>query len=141
MTPDFEDRLELGSDVLTYFFIFELVVKLVGLGVRGFFQDGMNSIDAFIVFSSVMEMIVGKEELKKLNITKTIKLLRVLRMVKLIHYIPAFHDMVAAIVKSLTALVWIVVLMLLVVSCFALMGMQLFGGKFNFPSSLRYNSL
>eukprot|EP01052_Picozoa_sp_SAG31_P015387 SAG31_NODE_987_length_10544_cov_56.002106_1_plen_2161_part_00 len=133
MSVEFENALELGMQICTIFFVVEFVVKIVGLGAKLYFEDRFNCLDAFIVFTSTLELMVGASVLDSLKITNTAKLLRVLRLLKLIQYIIPLKDMVAAVVKSLGTLFWIVILMVVTICVFALMGMQLFGGKFNFP--------
>ena len=133
MSKDFNDSLELGGQICASLFMVEFLIKIVALGGKRYFSDRFNCLDAFIVFTSSLEMFLTESTLDSLKITNTAKLLRVLRLLKLIHYITPLKDMVAAVIMSLGTLFWIVVLMVIVICVFALMGMQLFGGKFNFP--------
>jgi hypothetical protein len=134
MTHEFESHLDSGSQVLTICFIVEFAIKLTAMGWRKYFKDPFNCLDAFIVLTSTLELMVGVEAMAQLGITKTAKLLRVLRLVKLINYIKPLKEMVAAVIQSLSTLFWIVILVLIVICVFAVMGMQLFGGKFDFPN-------
>ena len=53
-------RLNQGSNVLTYFFIAEFVLKLLGLGPWGYFggsDGGMNTFDFLIVAMSLVDIV------------------------------------------------------------------------------------
>ena len=142
MTKRWGEALELGGEVLSMCFIVELAIKLVGLGPRLYVKEPFNVLDGIIVAATSIELIGGAEFVEKAGITKTMKLLRVLRLLKLIHYITPFRVMVAAMLRSLKALIWIVALIGIFICIFASMGMQLFGGRFlDLPLSFHCLSL
>ena len=51
--------LEITNIVLTFSFIFEMAVKIAGLGCAGYFSDRFNCFDFFIVCTSVIELLVS----------------------------------------------------------------------------------
>lgn len=51
--PEVEQKFEIANIVFTAVFTFELVIKLVGLGLQPFFKDGFNIFDAVIVIASL----------------------------------------------------------------------------------------
>lgn len=50
--------LELINLILTYLFIAEMVIKLIGLGVKDYARDKFNIFDAIIVILSIVEMLI-----------------------------------------------------------------------------------
>lgn len=54
---------------LTFSIIFaaEFVLKLAGLGVRGYFEDGFNVFDGFVVFMSILELSLENSNLSAIK--------------------------------------------------------------------------
>lgn len=50
--------IQYGNYACTGIFAMEMVVKLVGLGCRGYCEDKMNLLDGFVVLASVTEIVV-----------------------------------------------------------------------------------
>ena len=59
MSSTYEDSLEVTNIVLTFSFIFEMAVKIIGLGCAGYFHDRFNCFDFFIVCTSIIELLVS----------------------------------------------------------------------------------
>ena len=51
-----EARLEAGSTLITWIFVAEMQLKLLGLGCSGYWSDGWNMLDGSIVTMSMVEM-------------------------------------------------------------------------------------
>jgi hypothetical protein len=51
-----ESRLEQDSTVFTFCFLAECAIKLCGLGLHGYFGDGMNTFDFLIVMLSLVDL-------------------------------------------------------------------------------------
>ena len=56
MDPDVEGANAGLNYAFTLYFAGELVLKLLGLGLRAYFADGMNRFDAAVVVASVVDM-------------------------------------------------------------------------------------
>jgi len=47
-----------ASRLFTYFFIVEMIIKLIALGVIGYLNDKMNIFDGTIVILSIVELAI-----------------------------------------------------------------------------------
>jgi hypothetical protein len=52
----YTDKLNLA---FTVFFIIEMVIKLLGYGLREYFADGYNIFDCLIVLASIVEIFIS----------------------------------------------------------------------------------
>ena len=50
---EMEVKFEIANMIFTAVFTCELIIKMVGLGMRPFFKDGFNIFDGIIVFTSI----------------------------------------------------------------------------------------
>jgi len=55
--PELEDILTQCNSYFTNIFIFELAVKLLGLGIKKYCADRLNYLDGFVVLISIFELI------------------------------------------------------------------------------------
>lgn len=44
--------------MLTGYFTIEMIIKIIGLGLKGYLRDRMNTFDAVIVIASLIEIAV-----------------------------------------------------------------------------------
>ena len=49
MTDEYAEGLEYWATVISYLFIIEMILKLLGLGCAGYWSDGWNQLDGSIV--------------------------------------------------------------------------------------------
>ena len=52
------DVIEMINQVLTYIFIVEMVLKMVGMGLTGYFSERFNQFDCIIVMMSIVDIVV-----------------------------------------------------------------------------------
>ena len=83
-------RLEDGASVISWIFIAEMAVKLLGLGCTGYWSDGWNCLDGTIVSLSIVEIVLtaalaGMEgvNISFFRILCMLRMLRVLRILRL----------------------------------------------------------
>ncbi len=112
------DLLQLLDRVIVWIFVVELVLKIAGLGFKGYFSKGWNIFDFVIVAASLL--------LYTTNFVSVIRLLRVLRLLRMIPAIPALRKIVDALMKSIPALTGILGLSLLIFSIYAIIGTTLY---------------
>jgi hypothetical protein len=55
LSPEYAERLEIINSALSWLFFVEMIVKLIGLGVKEYARDKYNIFDAFIVILSIIE--------------------------------------------------------------------------------------
>mgnify|MGYP000131295772 CR=1 FL=1 len=56
MSAGFAHALDVASQVLTFMFLAETVLKLLGLGAWGFASDAFNLFDLVVVATGVLEL-------------------------------------------------------------------------------------
>ncbi|GIL50395.1 hypothetical protein Vafri_6622, partial [Volvox africanus] len=118
---------------LTGYFVVELIIKLVGFGLKRYFHDGMNTFDFLVVAVSLAEMIVDLlPSVEGMGALSVLRLLRLLRVFRLMRIWRELYVILHAILRSVMSTAYLLLLLLLFLFISALMGMQLFGYKFMF---------
>ena len=119
-----------GLIFISIFFI-EMCLKFYALGWKGYIKSSFNIFDALVVCGGIIEMILYYT----LRVTLGISVLRALKLLKLFkftRYWNSLKNLIGALMSSLTAILSLMVLLLLFLLIFALLGMTLFGGKFQY---------
>ncbi len=68
--------------VFTSIFIVECVAKIVGLGPVRYFQNAWNKFDSFVVFASIIDLIVTNSTDANSDFLKSFQIIRVLRVLR-----------------------------------------------------------
>lgn len=137
MTEEREYFLEQSNFVFTWIFIYEMYVKILGIGIKKYLADGMNWLDGFIVQVSIFELvypiITGGAENSSVKALKTLRLLRTIRVVRIVRLLRSLESMkviISVVRKSYMSFVYITGLMFLFIFIFTLLGMSIFAGYF-----------
>ena len=127
--------------VLTGYFAFEMIVKVIGLGPLRYVEDMMNVFDGIVVLVSLVEIAVtasGGNGGSGLSVLRTFRLLRIF---KLARSWKELNKIINTIFQSLASIAYLSLILLLIVFIFALLGMQLFGYRYYYcdpyPDSFR----
>ena len=133
MSDEYAERLERSLTVITWLFIVEMSLKLVGLGCRGYWSDGWNKLDGSIVLTSIADMVVVTLLGDGVNLTflRTLRVLRILRLLRLLRVWKGLYKIITTFIEAMPQMANIFILMFLILTIFALLGMQLFGGAYN----------
>jgi len=127
MSDKYSEVLEIFNLIFTIIFMLEMVLKLAGLGLRGYVEDRMNWLDAAIVIISVIELGLNGIGTSRFTVLRTFRILRIL---KLIRSWKSLQSTLSTMWKTIKDLRSFVVILCLFVVIFALIGMQLFGGRY-----------
>ena len=118
-------------------FIIELVLKLIDLGPIQYLQDKMNYIDGVVVIMIVFELTIFSEgTFTAFRVVKIIRTLRVLRVARILKSMQSMQIIIEVISKSVSSFFYLFMLLLLFIFIYTLLGMQLFGGSFNFKDGI-----
>jgi len=119
--------------VFLVLFIFEMCLKMYALGVRTYFESSFNKFDFFVVMGSIFEVIWSyyKEGSFGLSVLRALRLLRIFKVTK---YWSSLRNLVISLLASMRSIISLLFLLFLFLLIFALLGMQLFGGEFNFET-------
>lgn len=127
------DFLFYAEYVFLFLFIFEMCLKMYALGVRTYFESSFNKFDFFVVMGSIFEVIWSyyKEGSFGLSVLRALRLLRIFKVTK---YWSSLRNLVISLLASMRSIISLLFLLFLFLLIFALLGMQLFGGEFNFET-------
>ena len=136
MSEEYAADLESAATVITWCFIIEMGIKLIGLGCAAYWADGWNCLDGTIVILSIIEMLVtwlstaSGANVSAFRVLRMLRMLRVLRVLRLMRSWKGLYKIVITFIRALPQMKNLVVLVVLTMFMFALLGMQLIGGLY-----------
>ncbi|XP_012282191.2 muscle calcium channel subunit alpha-1 isoform X1 [Orussus abietinus] len=127
--------LDQFQEVTNVFFIalfsMEMMLKMYSLGFQGYFVSLFNRFDCFVVIGSISEMILTNTNIMPPLGVSVLRCVRLLRVFKVTKYWRSLSNLVASLLNSIQSIASLLLLLFLFIVIFALLGMQVFGGKFN----------
>uniref|UniRef100_A0A8C7HUU5 Voltage-dependent L-type calcium channel subunit alpha n=1 Tax=Oncorhynchus kisutch TaxID=8019 RepID=A0A8C7HUU5_ONCKI len=122
-----------ANKVLLTLFALEMFVKMYALGLPQYFLSLFNRFDCFVVSVGILEIIlVTADVMSPLGIS-VLRCIRLLRLLKVTKYWTSLSNLIASLLNSVRSIASLLLLLFLFIVIFSLLGMQVFGGKFNFP--------
>ncbi|XP_018650448.1 voltage-dependent calcium channel [Schistosoma mansoni] len=113
-------------------FIIEMLLKVYGLNIRIYFESSFNIFDCVVIIGSLFEIIWGFFHPDASFGISVLRALRLLRIFKVTRYWASLRNLVLSLLNSMRSIISLLFLLFLFILIFALLGMQLFGGDFNF---------
>ncbi|XP_035684363.1 voltage-dependent calcium channel type A subunit alpha-1-like isoform X11 [Branchiostoma floridae] len=129
LLTNFLDFAEIGFLCL---FILEMLVKMYGLGPKQYFRSAFNRFDCAVIIGSIFEVVWTTLKPGQSFGISVLRALRLLRIFKVTKYWGALSNLVISLLNSMRSIISLLFLLFLFLLIFALLGMQLFGGEFNF---------
>lgn len=126
-TPVPPDARKSANVAFTFFFLGEMLLKLMAMGFFAYFSDSLNRFDAFIVATSLVDVMLGGG-----GAMAVLRAFRLMRVFKLARFLPSLRKQLEVIGKSLGGALDFTFVLVLFVFIFAVFGMYLFGGQFGF---------
>ncbi|XP_060516431.1 muscle calcium channel subunit alpha-1 isoform X4 [Cylas formicarius] len=122
-------------------FTLEMLLKMYSLGFQGYFVSLFNRFDCFVVIGSITEMVLTHTNVMTPLGISVLRCVRLLRVFKVTKYWRSLSNLVASLLNSIQSIASLLLLLFLFIVIFALLGMQVFGGRFNkkFEEKSRYN--
>mmetsp|Transcript_75812 Transcript_75812/g.164111 ORF Transcript_75812/g.164111 Transcript_75812/m.164111 type:complete len:115 (-) Transcript_75812:70-414(-) len=113
-----------------------MVVKMIAMGVfweddrneLAYFSDGWNILDFFIVMVSIIDFLITDST--KLKALKALRAFRALRPLRMISRNEGLKLIVDALLTAIPALGNVLMVCSLFIFVFAIVGINIFGGKF-----------
>merc|ERR1719264_1957782 len=134
----FQDLTNLFFVVL---FTCEMILKMYALGLQGYFVSLFNRFDFFVVNTSLLELILTHEDVMPPLGLSVLRCVRLLRTFKVTRYWDSMGNLVKSLVNSIASIAALLVLLMLSIFIAALLGMQIFGGKFDSESRSNFNGI
>ncbi|KAK3102999.1 hypothetical protein FSP39_015655 [Pinctada imbricata] len=130
--PDWLDQFqEVANLFFVVLFTFEMLLKMYSLGFQGYFVSLFNRFDSFIVLCSIIELILILTKVMPPLGVSVLRCARLLRVFKATRYWSSLRNLVASLLNSMRSIASLLLLLFLFIVICALLGMQLFGGRFN----------
>ncbi|XP_055631874.1 muscle calcium channel subunit alpha-1 isoform X2 [Toxorhynchites rutilus septentrionalis] len=131
-----DDFQEYTNMFFVALFTMEMLLKMYSLGFQGYFVSLFNRFDCFVVIGSIGEMILTSTQIMPPLGVSVLRCVRLLRVFKVTKYWQSLSNLVASLLNSIQSIASLLLLLFLFIVIFALLGMQVFGGKFNFNSEV-----
>jgi len=132
--PAYESALAILNYIFTGIFIAECLIKLVGLGPKGYFHSGWNRFDFFVVMASILDIIIANIDgidaafLKSFQIIRVLRVMRITRALRLVKSLKGLEKLIQTLSWSIGALMNVVLLMILIFGIFAILGVYFYDG-------------
>uniref|UniRef100_A0A671YSY0 Voltage-dependent N-type calcium channel subunit alpha n=1 Tax=Sparus aurata TaxID=8175 RepID=A0A671YSY0_SPAAU len=124
--------LYLAEFVFLGLFLAEMSMKMYGLGPQNYFHSSFNCFDFGVIIGSIFEVIWAAIKPGASFGISVLRALRLLRIFKVTKYWNSLRNLVVSLLNSMKSIISLLFLLFLFIVVFALLGMQLFGGQFNF---------
>ncbi|GIY71696.1 muscle calcium channel subunit alpha-1 [Caerostris darwini] len=134
MTEPFSPVSEYCNIVFVALFTAEMFLKMYSLGFQGYFVSLFNRFDCFVVISSILEMTLLYTDVMPPLGVSVLRCVRLLRIFKVTKYWTSLCNLVASLINSVRSIASLLLLLFLFIMIFALLGMQVFGGRFNYKN-------
>lgn len=119
-------------------FMSETCLKIYAIGPSKYFESSFNRFDCIVIFGSLFEIVWTHYKTDSFGLS-VLRALRLLRIFKITAYWSELRNLVISLMNSMRSIISLLFLLFLFIMIFAMLGMQLFGGNFNFeegtPSS------
>uniref|UniRef100_A0A8D1P2Q7 Voltage-dependent T-type calcium channel subunit alpha n=1 Tax=Sus scrofa TaxID=9823 RepID=A0A8D1P2Q7_PIG len=129
--------LTVSNYIFTAIFVGEMTLKIVSLGLyfgeQAYLRSSWNVLDGFLVFVSIIDIVVSLASAggaKILGVLRVLRLLRTLRPLRVISRAPGLKLVVETLISSLKPIGNIVLICCAFFIIFGILGVQLFKGKF-----------
>jgi hypothetical protein len=116
-------------------FIFEMLFKLIAQGLimdyGSYLRDSWNQLDFFIVTASIADMTLSS---LKISAIKILRMLRTLRPLRFLNHNVELKLIVVALMESVGHIFNVLIVVAVVFLIFAIVGVNIFSGKFFYCS-------
>uniref|UniRef100_A0A8C8I3D9 Voltage-dependent L-type calcium channel subunit alpha n=1 Tax=Oncorhynchus tshawytscha TaxID=74940 RepID=A0A8C8I3D9_ONCTS len=123
-----------ANKVLLSLFAIEMIIKMYALGLQQYFMSLFNRFDCFVVSTGILELILVRMDVMTVMGISVLRCIRLLRLLKVTKYWTSLSNLVVSLLNSTKSIACLLLLLFLFIVIFSLLGMQVFGGKFNFPN-------
>ena len=144
--PEFLTRIKILNFIFNIIFIFEYIVKFIGLTPLVYYSDPFSYLDTFIIVFSIIDLALPEEnsdsfETKRtfssqLAFLRVFRIFRVVRIAKVLRKLKSMRNIIVSIKKSLANVVYIIIILILFIFIFQLLGMSLLYQNAHFQSFL-----
>ena len=149
LKPEILTSLAVSDYIFNVVYMFEYLVKFVGLGPIVYYSDAFTYLDTFIIVFSIIDMsspadtdtdsTAGskkKNVSSQLSFLRVFRIFRVVRLTKILRRIKSMRLIIVSISKAIINVSYIVCIILMFILIFVLLGMSLLSGNAHYQSFL-----
>lgn len=124
-----------SNDIFTLIFLIEMILRLIGLGLKAYFKDGFNIFDGLIVILSCTEWFLGRynqvinDKKKQKSLFIVLRSFRMIRIFKIVRSWTSLRSILLTVANSLPHVGNLAFLIFLFTFIYALIGKQFFSEK------------
>ncbi|XP_015793193.1 sodium channel protein para-like isoform X2 [Tetranychus urticae] len=130
--PWLEYSLKYIDQFFTIIFTCEMLLKWFAYGFKSYFSNAWCWLDFIIVMVSLINFTVGQLGFSNIPAFKTMRTLRALRPLRAMSRLEGMRVVVNALIQAIPAIFNVLLVCLIFWLIFAIMGVQLFAGKFSY---------
>ena len=147
--PEILTSLAVSDYIFNAVYMFEYLVKFVGLGPIVYYSDAFTYLDTFIIVFSIIDMsspddtntdsTAGskkKNVSSQLSFLRVFRIFRVVRLTKILRRIKSMRLIIVSISKAIINVSYIICIILMFILIFVLLGMSLLSGNAHYQSFL-----
>lgn len=141
LLPEQLSLLDFTKYIFNSIFIFEFIIKIIGMGPILYFSEAFNYIDFMIVVFSIVEMSTESSggsgiDLSKFAVLRVFRIFRVLRLMKVLRKIKSIRKLIVGITKAMSNVTYILLILAIFIIIFLLLGMTLLNKNTDYQSFL-----
>ena len=148
LKPEILNKLNICNYIFNAIFIFEYIVKFIGLSPLVYYSDAFTYLDTIIICFAVLDMatpnsndtdeVVGSKKSfsSQLSFLRVFRIFRVVRLAKILRKLKSMRFIIVSIKKALTSVSYIICILVMFILIFELLGMSLLSGNRHYQSFL-----
>jgi hypothetical protein len=119
--------IQMAMNIFTFTFFAEAILKIMSLGIKGYFKDTMNLFDAILVVFSLLEFFLFSENTSGISALRVLRIFRILRVTRVIRGLKYMRIIIRVLGNTIGSAMYIALLLLLFIFIYCLLGMQVYG--------------
>lgn len=122
--------LDIANIIFYFIFLTEMILKLIGLGFKGYFRDRYNILDFLVILCSTFTTILYIQSKERYyHIFKSLKSFRLVRLFKIAKRWDTLNYLLTSLGEAIIDLNSFLVLLFLFIFTYSILGMEWFANK------------
>ena len=147
LRPEILNNLNITNYIFNGIFIFEYIVKFIGLTPLVYYSDAFTYLDTIIICFAIVDMVsptnndtdvVGakKSVSSQLSFLRVFRITRIVRLAKILRRLKKMRFIIVCMQKALSSIYYIIIILIMFILIFELLGMSLLNGNEHYQSFL-----
>ena len=146
LRPEILNNLNITNYIFNGIFIFEYIVKFIGLTPLVYYSDAFTYLDTIIICFAIVDMVsptnndadVGakKSVSSQLSFLRVFRITRIVRLAKILRRLKKMRFIIVCMQKALRSIYYIIIILIMFILIFELLGMSLLNSNEHYQSFL-----